>query len=738
MRKNTKKVLVFLLLIALTLSSAGCVSNEQAPVEINHTSITFPENPDGSLTPLGLDEDYQYLASNENAIASSIVRYTSSEFLVSHYENLRILNWETGEQTNLTPVNLDTCEVIGAFDNTIEMDKTRWNPTGLFYHQQSQTLYIANYNGHNILIGTVSDDEFITEKMIVAPGLVSPENVAVNVAGTRIAVADYDGNALFLFDGTGNLLWKQEVPLAHGVEISEDSVYCTSLQNREVIQFNYEGTELNRVGHLANQGVNAYMWPVALELYNGQLLVSDAHTGMLTLLDDELNYITAIGSNGPYMTNFSYPYAVLAEENALYITDTFKSRVLQLDFQGNIIKQISQEEPSEMSLSNLEYIPSYPYKTAYLYEKCDTIPLSFFNPFFSDGDIVGGFSSVWFVKGEENMQQIDLLDYSPTHRETFSASTPESYSTAEFYATWTGVLDAKDYAFYLFGSDQVGFVLFYEPNYQFGGIVFAGSYLVTIDGHFYDAQTLTLEDEDIARILSDLTDTFVQQLGQGKSRYSAYQDTMRQYYQTLPAIGSISSDQFGRWVEEQSTQSESGQELFGKIQDGTANAEAINSYFFQLYAEPDQKHTVLENILLRTLCGEPAEDAMKPVVFQAADAAQFYPDYTLENALDGDPYDDYVAMLENVSPSFTLDVTENDASIKAVMFIWESDSNYAVDYTIHFLKNGEELSAVDVTHQTGPAQTIFVGNIPADQISVTVHQFVGQNRILLRQIQAWE
>lgn len=731
MRKNTKKVLVFLLLIALTLSSAGCVSNEQAPVEINHTSITFPENPGGSLTPLGLDEDYQYLASNENAMASSIVRYTSSEFLVSHYENLRILNWETGEQTNLTPVNLDTCEVIGAFDNTIEMDKTRWNPTGLFYHQQSQTLYIANYNGHNILIGTVSDDEFIAEKMIVAPGLVSPENVAVNVAGTRIAVADYDGNALFLFDGTGNLLWKQEVPLAHGVEISEDSVYCTSLQNREVIQFSYEGTELNRVGHLANQGVNAYMWPVSLELYHGQLLVSDAHTGMLTLLDDELNYISAIGSNGPYMTNFSYPYAVLAEENALYITDTFKSRVLQLDFQGNIIKQISQVEPSEMSLSNLEYIPPYPYKTAYLYEKCDMIPLSFFNPFFSDGDMVDGFSSVWLITSEENMQQIRLLDYSPIHR--------ESISTMEFYTTWDGVLNTEDYKFYLLGSDQVDHVLFYETNYRFGGIAFFDSNLTEIDGHFYDTQTLTSQDENVAQTLESLAYTFVQMLNRGESRYTAYKDTMQQYYHTLPGrIGSISSNQFERWIEEQSTQSESGQELFGKIEDGTANTEAINSYFFQLYAEPDPKHTVLENILLRTLCGEPAEDAMQPVVFQAADASQFYPDYSLENALDGDPYDDYVAMLESVSPSFTLDVTKNNASIKAMMFIWESDSNYAVDYTIHFLKNGEELSAVDVTHQTGPAQTIFVGNIPADQISVTVHQFVGQNRILLRQIQAWE
>ena len=329
------------------------------------------------------------------------------------------------------------------------------------------------------------------------------------------------------------------------------------------------------------------------------------------------------------------------------------------------------------------------------------------------------------------MQQIRLLDYSPIHRESISAM--------EFYTTWDGVLNTEDYKFYLLGSDQVDHVLFYETNYRFGGIAFFDSKLTEIDGHFYDTQTLTSQDENVAQTLESLAYTFVQMLNRGESRYTAYKDTMQQYYHTLLGrIGSISSNQFERWIEEQSTQSESGQELFGKIEDGTANTEAINSYFFQLYAEPDPKHTVLENILLRTLCGEPAEDAMQPVVFQAADASQFYPDYSLENALDGDPYDDYVAMLESVSPSFTLDVTKNNASIKAMMFIWESDSNYAVDYTIHFLKNGEELSAVDVTHQTGPAQTIFVGNIPADQISVTVHQFVGQNRILLRQIQAWE
>lgn len=722
MRKNVIAP-TLILLCFLVLVGTGCA---------NSTSITFPENSGGELTPLGLDTNYQFVSSDESLIASSITRYTANQFLVSHYENLCILNWETGEKTTLDPINLESCEVLGTPDETMTLDKTRWNPTGLFYHQQTQKLYVANYNGHNILIGTVSaDGKFVAEQMIVAPGLVSPENVAVNAEGNRIAVADYDGNALFLFDDVGNLIWKQEVPLAHGVEISEDSVYCTSLQNREVIRFDYEGTELNRVGHLANQGINAYMWPVSLELYHGQLLVLDAHTGMLTLLDDELNYISAIGTNGPYMTNFSYPYAVLAEEDALYITDTFKSRILQLDFQGNIVKQVSQEKPSEMSMRNLEYVPSYPYKTAYFYEKCDAIPLSFFNPFFSDGDMVGGFSSIWLIKSEDNRQQIRLLDYSAIHREIFSSM--------EFYTTWDGVLDTEDYKFYLLGSDQVDHVLFYEPNYRFGGIAFFDSKLTEIDGHFYNAQTLTSKDENMTQTLEDLADTFLQQLDQGESRYSAYKDTMLQYYHTLPGtIGSISSDQFDQWVEEQSTQSESGQELFGKIQDGTADTESINSYFFQLYAEPDQKHTVLENILLRTLCREPAENVMTPVVFQTTDVSQFYPDYTLENALDGDPYDDYVAMLENVSPSFTLGITGNDTSIKAMMFIWESESNYAVNYTIHFLQNGEETSTVEVTQQTGPAQTIFVGNIPADQISITVHQFVGQNRILLRQIQAWE
>lgn len=745
MRKKSL-LLATLILLGLLLGFTGCANEDQEKgstdsisenyvEEKTDTAIMLPQNAEGALSPLGLDPNYQYIASNENAIASSIVRYTSDQFLITHYENLRILNWETGEQTMLTPANLESCEVLGTPDKALELDKTRWNPTGLFYHQQTQKLYIANYNGHNILIGTVSDDgQFVAEQMIVAPGLVSPENVAVNAEGNRIAVADYDGNALFLFDDSGNLIWKQEIPLAHGVEISEDAVYCTSLQNREVIQFDYDGTELNRVGQLANQGVNAYMWPVALELYGEQLLVTDAHTGMLTLLDDQLNYITSIGANGPYMTNFNYPYAVLAEENALYITDTFKERVIQLDFHGDIVKQVSQEKPTETSLSDLNYVPTYPYSTAYLYEQYTSIPCTFFNPFFNDSDIdiIGGFSSMWFVRDEGNMQQVRILDYSSENTEIFSGS--------EFYSVWCEKFQIGQYEYYLFGSAQNNKLVFYNPENQFGGVIFSDDKLWCVKNHIFCTSDSEPKESEILQILTGLTENFVQKINQGESRYTAYIDTMLSYYQTCSALPEkISKEEFGNWVEQQSTQSDYGKSLFEQIQNETADADDINSYFFQLYAENDQTHTILENILLRTLCAAPADDVMELVIFQATDISQFYPDYTIENALDGDPYDDYVAMLEGEEPTFTLDIQEDEgASLKAMLLIWESESNFATDYTISFKKDGQEVYNLEISNQSDPVQRFPLDSVVADEITVTVTKFEGQNRILLRQLQAWE
>ena len=244
-----KKTVIVCLLAATALLLCACGSMGKA------APIRFPDNPDGSLTALGLSEDFTCVLTEEYPNASSLAQVQGDWFLIAQYRRLALINMAAGAQRTIEPENLSDCEVIGDLDKSLSPYEDAWNPTGLFYDAKEELLYIANYHGHNVLIGRITEnDTFFAEKMIVAEGMVAPEGIAVNEKRSRIAVADCDGNTLFLFDRRGNLLWRSTVEQTHGVAISRDTVYCTSLTTREVIRFDYKGNELGRVGHMANSG----------------------------------------------------------------------------------------------------------------------------------------------------------------------------------------------------------------------------------------------------------------------------------------------------------------------------------------------------------------------------------------------------------------------------------------------------------------------------------------------------
>ena len=105
----------------------------------------------------------------------------------------------------------------------------------------------------------------------------------------------------------------------------------------------------------------------------------------------------------------------------------------------------------------------------------------------------------------------------------------------------------------------------------------------------------------------------------------------------------------------------------------------------------------------------------------------------------GDPYDDYSAMMEGQSNSITIKTAEKSGvSVMALSFIWESDDNFATDYTISFKCDGQEVGSIEMTNQESALQYALINNITADEMTVTVRNFKGENRVLLRQIKAWE
>ena len=322
--------ILLVLLVLFSLNTPRGVAQQQI---LGNPRISFSENPSGELTSLGLSNNFKYIHTDEIVSPASIVTYKENSLLLAQYQSLTLLDIFSGKQQTINPENL------AQFGNV-------WNPTGIFYDIANNKLYLANYNGHNILIGSINDKgQFHIEQEIIADGMISPENVVVSNDGNMIAVADYDGNSVFVFDRDGSVLWKREVLQAHGIEIDEHAVYCTSLTSREVISFDLKGNEKKRVGQLQSSGKNGYMWPVALEVYGDQLLVVDAHASRITVLDTDLNYQTVLGSYGPYVTNLNYPYAAIVIDDDIFIADTKGKRIIQIDLEGNILAQWSDYKP---------------------------------------------------------------------------------------------------------------------------------------------------------------------------------------------------------------------------------------------------------------------------------------------------------------------------------------------------------------------------------------------------------
>ena len=224
--------------------------------------------------------------------------------------------------------------------------------------QKSKTLFVANYHGHDLLIFDVEDParpQLV--RQIKHAKLVSPENLDVNESGDLIAVADYDGNSLHLFDHRGQHRWTRHINLAHGTAFVDDDrhVLVTSLERGQIVKFDLDGQELVRRGSPGWQ-TGQFLWPTCISVNKrNEILVSDPHVGGCVLLDSKLDEVWRYGGNGPGTANLNMPYGVLwNDEETFFVTDTHKSRLLLVHRDGYISASWGFSDPN----GDIDVIPS--------------------------------------------------------------------------------------------------------------------------------------------------------------------------------------------------------------------------------------------------------------------------------------------------------------------------------------------------------------------------------------------
>lgn len=208
----------------------------------------------------------------------------------------------------------------------------RWQPTALAV--AGNTVFIANYTGNNILSGTIDFDSLSIriERVIADDKTISPEGIDIH--DNRIAVANYDGNNVQVFNldarGGATAACRTEVGWAHGVTFADGYIFATSLRSGAVLKIDPDTcTVVGRIGR-KGWGRGEFLWPTAVARMGfGQVIVSDAHTGKLTVLStDTMSVIAEWGSNGPGA--FNMPYGVTSHEGRVWVASTFSRSLVEL------------------------------------------------------------------------------------------------------------------------------------------------------------------------------------------------------------------------------------------------------------------------------------------------------------------------------------------------------------------------------------------------------------------------
>lgn len=236
--------------------------------------------------------------------------------LVCNYRQLQWVNLATGDVRVLTPPE----------------GVANWSPTCVWTDSTQDLVLVSNMSGHDVFEFRY-DDTANTLRIVrrySTAAMREPKGVALSADGRFVAVGDYEANRLWVFHRDGSLAWERPVPLAHGVDYTPDGLVVTSIGERSIHLYDATGKRIARNGRLG-WGKDGYLWPTSVCWDRDRLLVSDAHTGNVKILDRSLNEVQSHGGNGPGSGLLNMPYGIAARDNTIVICDSYKDRLLVLD-----------------------------------------------------------------------------------------------------------------------------------------------------------------------------------------------------------------------------------------------------------------------------------------------------------------------------------------------------------------------------------------------------------------------
>ncbi len=258
-------------------------------------------------------------ADNQSMTPVSMTPVGGGKYLIANYRNIYLF-----DTISATAVPL-----------TLNVQVPSWNPTAVYYSPFYDQVFIANYTGKDVLIASLVNSGGkwgleLDSRLQHPEGIKGPEGIVVSKGGRYMALADYDGGALSLFervDAEWQFRWKQPVVASHGVAIIGDFVYGSGTT---IAKFEIKtGKEVARTGNIGDDSI-LFATCLDYDESTGNLFGSDTMAGKVFSMDLDLRSVSVFGSNGPTTANLSMPYCAYRDKKETWILSTYQERVIRI------------------------------------------------------------------------------------------------------------------------------------------------------------------------------------------------------------------------------------------------------------------------------------------------------------------------------------------------------------------------------------------------------------------------
>lgn len=247
------------------------------------------------------------LSQFSSKMAVSLACGPGDSLVLANYAELTLLS-EQGEQV-LTPSG---CPGI-------------WNPTSV--DRINEALWaVANYNGGNVLLGSIEQGRFRCVREIVVDGMKWPEGVSAIPGGDDFLIADYGSGEVYRFDILGRLKWRTAVSRlhSHGVLATSDFAYATDLADRRLVKLELSSGKVLAATGSIGRGVGEFLWPVSIDTFNSLIMLTDAHQNRISFFNSELEPMGYLTSEG-----FNFPYGAYQSDQGIVVLNSLSMGILE-------------------------------------------------------------------------------------------------------------------------------------------------------------------------------------------------------------------------------------------------------------------------------------------------------------------------------------------------------------------------------------------------------------------------